>query len=113
MNLSTEQKETHGHREQACSCQVGGGRGMAWEFGVSRCKFTFRMVYSTGNYIQTPGIDHDGKEYKIKYDTLHVVETQSVVVPNFTFQMVSVNGKSPNETRLSLHCGLLIYAIHL
>ena len=24
------------------------------------------LQYSTGNYIQSPGIDHDGKEYKIK-----------------------------------------------
>ena len=25
MNLSTEQKQTHGHREQTCSCQGGWG----------------------------------------------------------------------------------------
>ena len=37
MNLSTEQ--THGHREQSCGCQGGGGkRGMDWDFGVSRCE---------------------------------------------------------------------------
>ena len=24
------------------------------------------LLYSTGNYIQSPGIDHDGKEYKKK-----------------------------------------------
>ena len=28
MNLSTEQKQTHGHREQTCSCQ---GEGSEWE----------------------------------------------------------------------------------
>ena len=33
MNLSTEQKQTHGHREQPCGCQ-GGGSGMDREFGV-------------------------------------------------------------------------------
>ena len=39
MNLSTKQKQTHRHREQTCGCQGGGGwGGMAWEFGVSRCK---------------------------------------------------------------------------
>ena len=39
MNLSTEQKQTHSHGEQTCGCQGGGGgKGMDWEFGVSRCK---------------------------------------------------------------------------
>ena len=32
INLSTEQKETHGHRGQTCGCQGGVGRsGMDWE----------------------------------------------------------------------------------
>ena len=26
MNLFTEQKQTHGHREQTCGCQGGGGQ---------------------------------------------------------------------------------------
>ena len=41
VNLSTEQKQTHGHREQTCVCQGGGGErgsGMDEESGVSRCK---------------------------------------------------------------------------
>ena len=39
MNLSTEQKQTHRHREQTCGCQGGGGRsGKDWESGASRCK---------------------------------------------------------------------------
>ena len=29
MNLPTEQKQTHGHREQTCGCQ-GEGEGMGW-----------------------------------------------------------------------------------
>ena len=29
MNLSTEQKQTHGHREQTCGCQ-GEGEGVGW-----------------------------------------------------------------------------------
>ena len=42
MILSTEQKQTHGHREQAGGCQGGGGEGgMDWEFGVSRCKLLY------------------------------------------------------------------------
>ena len=36
--LLLKEKHTHRHREQTCGCQVGeGGRGMEWEFGISRC----------------------------------------------------------------------------
>ena len=70
MNLSTKQKQTH--REQTCGCQGGGGwGGMDWEFRVSRCKLVYTewinnkvLLYSTGNYIQYPGINHNGKEYE-------------------------------------------------
>ena len=38
---------------------------MDWEFGISRCKLTYRewvknkvLLYSTGNYIQYPMINH-------------------------------------------------------
>ena len=48
----------------------GGGRGQEWEFGISRCKLVYIewinnkvLPYSTGNYIQSPGINHNGKEY--------------------------------------------------
>ena len=48
-----------------------GVRGMDWEFGVSRYKLLYIewmndtvLWYSTRNYIQYPGISHDGKEYK-------------------------------------------------
>ena len=44
---------------------------MEWEFGVSRCKLVYIewinnkvLIYSTGNYIQYPVINHNGKEYK-------------------------------------------------
>ena len=47
-----------------------GGRGMDWEFGVGRYKLLHLewinnkvLLYSTGNYIQSPGINHNGKEY--------------------------------------------------
>ena len=54
----------------------GGGGGVEWEFGVSRCKHLYRewinnkvLLYSTENYIQYPMINHNGKEYtkKIMY----------------------------------------------
>ena len=48
----------------------GGGGGMNWEFGVSRCKLLYTgqinnnvLLYSTGNYIQYPVINDNGKEY--------------------------------------------------
>ena len=45
-----------------------GGSGMDWEFRVNRCKLVHLewinnevLQYSIGSYIQSPGIDHDGK----------------------------------------------------
>ena len=68
VNISTKQKETHRHREQTCSCQ-GGGKD--WGFGISRCELLYIgwinnkiLLYSTGNYIHYPVINHDGKEYE-------------------------------------------------
>ena len=49
----------------------GGGEGMDWEFGISRCKLVYIgwinnrvLLYSTGNYIQHPVTNHNGKEYE-------------------------------------------------
>ena len=86
MNLSTKQKQTHRHREQTGGCQGGGG----WEreglgvWGYQRLTLNSQslyigwisyilyigwinnkvLLYSTENYIQFPGINHNGKEYK-------------------------------------------------
>ena len=68
MNLSTEQKQTHWYREENCGRQCGeGGSGMSWEFGINRCKQLHLewisievLLYSTGNYIQSLVIEHDG-----------------------------------------------------
>ena len=72
VNLSVKQKhQIHRHREQTCGCQGGSGGGVTWEFGVSRCKVLHiewinnkALLHSTGNYIQYPEINHNGKEYK-------------------------------------------------
>ena len=65
VNPSKEQKQTH--REQTFGCQrgEGGGSGMDGEFGVARCKLLHLewisnevLLYSTGNYIQSLGIEH-------------------------------------------------------
>ena len=56
-------------REQTCGCQGGGGEsGMDGEFGVRGCKLLHLewisnelLLYSTGNYLQSLGIEHDGR----------------------------------------------------
>ena len=67
MTLSTKQKQTYKHRKQASGCQR---RGMDWEFGINRCKQLYIgridnkvLLYSTGNYIQYPVTNGNGKEY--------------------------------------------------
>ena len=67
MNLSTEKKQTHGHREHTCGCQGGeGGSGMDWEFGVSRCRLLHLewignqvLMHSRGNYVQPLVTEHN------------------------------------------------------
>ena len=68
MNLSTKQKHTQGHREQTVVANREGGRGVDWEFGVSKCKLLHLqrisneiLLFNTGNYIQSLGTDHDGR----------------------------------------------------
>ena len=58
----------------------GGGGGMDWEVGISRCKLLYigwinnkALLYSTGNYIQYPVINHNGKEYEKEYIYVHWV----------------------------------------
>ena len=53
--------------ENRHGCQGRGG--MNWEFGISRWKLLYTewinnkvLLYSTGNYIQYPVINHNGKE---------------------------------------------------
>ena len=71
LNLPMKQKQKKGHREETYGCQGGGGGGgRAWECGVSRCKLYREwinnkvLLYRTGNYIQYPVINHNGKEYE-------------------------------------------------
>ena len=47
-----------------------GGRGSDWEFGINRCKLVYIewindkvFLYSIGNYIRYPMVNHNGKEY--------------------------------------------------
>ena len=69
MNLST--KQTHIGNRLVVAKGDGGGEGMEWEFGISRCKLLHigwinnnLLLYSTGNYIQYPVINRNGKEHE-------------------------------------------------
>ena len=65
-------KENHGHGEQTCGCQGGGGGSrMDWEFGINRCKLlplewisNEILLYSTGSYIQSLLMEHDNVRKK-------------------------------------------------
>ena len=52
----------------------GGGRGVDWVFAISRCKLLHLewinkvLLYSTGNYIQYPVINYNGKECLYVYN---------------------------------------------
>ena len=74
MNLPTIQKQTPRYSVQTCGCKGGGGGNvMDWKFGVSRCKLLHLecisnevLLYITGNYIQSLGIEHDRRQYEKK-----------------------------------------------
>ena len=58
------------HRKRVVSMGKGHGEGNDWEFWISRCKLLYIewiknkvLLYSTGNYIHYPVINHIGKEY--------------------------------------------------
>ena len=60
----------------------GGGRGMEWEFGISRCKLVYIewinskvRLYSTENYIQYLVINHNEKDIK---QNVYISITQSL-----------------------------------
>ena len=61
-----------------------GGEGKDWEFGTSRCKLYIGwinnkdLLYSTGNYIQYPVINHNGKEYEKGYITESLCYTAEI-----------------------------------
>ena len=59
------------------------GRKIDWEFVVSGCKLLYLgwinsrvLQYRTRNYIQSPGTNHNGKEYEKEY-----THTQTELLP--------------------------------
>ena len=75
-NLTTKQKQTHRHREEACGCHGGGEWGRegleVWDeqtkpdMDKQEWINNKALLDSTGNYIQYPVINHHGKEYLFK-----------------------------------------------
>ena len=68
VSLSIKQKQIHRHNRLVVAKEEERRSVMDGEFGVSRCKLLHLEwisnevpLYSTGNYIHSPGIDHDGK----------------------------------------------------
>ena len=55
---------------------------MEWEFGISRCKLSYIewinnkiLLQSTGNYIQYPVINPNGKEYEKEFMYICITES--------------------------------------
>ena len=62
----------HGHGEKTCDCHGGRREGVGWmefeEFEIDRCKLLHLewisngvLLYSTGNNVQSLGLEHDGR----------------------------------------------------
>ena len=73
MTISMKQKQTHRHREQTVVAKGGGGGGgKDWEFGISKLLYiewinNKVLLHSTGDYMQYPVTNHNGKEYEKIY----------------------------------------------
>ena len=72
--ISTKQRFIDIENRHVVTKGDGDGGGMEWEFGVSRCQLLYIeyinnkvLLYSTGNYIQYPVINHNGKQYEKEY----------------------------------------------
>ena len=68
-----KQEQTHKHREQACDCQ---GR-KDWKLGLADEIYLYIewiknevLQYGTGNFIQYLGINHNGKEYICRAESI-------------------------------------------
>ena len=71
----------------------GDGGGINWEFGISRCKLLYLewmnnkdLLYNTGNYIQYPVINHNGKKYE--NENVYICITESLCCTRETNTML-------------------------
>ena len=79
---------------------IGGELGKHWEFGISRCKLVYigwknnkALLSSTGNYIQSPEINRNGKEYE-KYMCVYIY------LSHFAVQQKLTHCKSTNFNKI-------------
>ena len=75
MRQSTKQKQIKDRKSRLVAAAGEGkgerrGSGMDGEFGVGRCKLLHLewisngvLLYSTGNYVYSLGLEHDAQEY--------------------------------------------------
>ena len=70
INPLTKQKQTQTENRLAVAKVGQGGSGTDWEFGFGKCKLLYLawvssevLLDSPGNYIQSLGIDNDGRKY--------------------------------------------------
>ena len=81
--------------ENRCVVAKGEGEGV----GVNRCKrlhlewLSSKDLYSTGNHTQSPGIEHDGRQYKKEYIYIWVILLYSRNWHNIVNQLC-FNGKN-------------------
>ena len=73
MNIPMKQNRLTDLENRPVVAKAGNGAGMDWEFGIGRCKLVYIewinkvLLYSTGNYIQYPGMNHNGREHEKGY----------------------------------------------
>ena len=84
---------------------------MDQEFGLVDANYYNKVIlYTTGNYIQSPGIDNDGKEYKkriyiyIKLSLCYIAETGQNKVNQLYF-----NKNCLTEKKCILYATFYIY----
>ena len=74
---------------------------MNGEFGVGRCKLLHLewirnevLLYSTGNYIQSLGIKHDGRSY----------EKKNIYIYIYIYIYICMTGHYAVHQKLTQHC---------
>ena len=123
MNLFTKQKQTHRHRKQTCGYQRGKGMGRdklgVWDQQIQTTIYEINnkvLLYSTGNYIQYPVINHNGKEYEEEYVYIYVQVNHSAVHQKLTQHCKSTilqfkqktNDQTNKKPQVSLSTELII-----
>ena len=98
----------------------GGGIGMDWEFEISRYKLIYIrwtnnkvLLYSTGNYIRYPVMNHNGKEYerkKIWKEYVHIyIHIYSIVIHLYTYMHIYIHAYIHMHVCIYTHVCVYLY----